>query len=298
MMLGLVVAGLLVLAPLPQLDPAAEFAAARALYASAAYEDALWRLARLSPATGPLADEVDTYRALCLLALGRTDESARVLEQIVVRSPSYALDETQVSPRLVAQFREVRARVLPFSARAMYAIARESFDRRQYQAAAAQLRELLRLIDPAAIQEPWSGLADLRVLAEGFLKLADEMAAGAPPPAPTSTAVMPPMAAGVASPGPVYSNAYRDVVAPVEIRRQVPLWEPPPGTPQGTYQGLIEVVINEQGRVESAAMRKSVAPTYDAALLASTAEWRFQPAVRDGVPVKFRRSYEVIVHSR
>ena len=97
---------------------------------------------------------------------------------------------------------------------------------------------------------------------------------------------------------PVYSSADREVVAPVEIRRQVPLWEPPPGTPQGTYQGLVEVVINERGRVESATIRKSVAPAYDVALLAATEEWRFQPATREGLPVKYRRAYEVIVHSR
>ena len=62
--------------------PAAVFAddslaSARDLYASAAYEDALAMLGRLNT-TGLRSDDgrvADQYRALCLLALGKTSET-------------------------------------------------------------------------------------------------------------------------------------------------------------------------------------------------------------------------------
>jgi hypothetical protein len=48
-------------------DPAAELAVVRTLYGTASYDEALARLARITP-TGPLQDQLDTYRALCLPA--------------------------------------------------------------------------------------------------------------------------------------------------------------------------------------------------------------------------------------
>src|SRR5689334_18751572 len=63
-----------------QADPAAELAAARQLYANAAYEEALDKLSRAG-SSAALADQVDTYRALCLLALGKSRESEQVLER-------------------------------------------------------------------------------------------------------------------------------------------------------------------------------------------------------------------------
>lgn len=290
-------------------DPAADLAAARALYASAAYEDALDRLSRIGQAEN-LLDQVDTYRALCLLALGRTNESERALEQILLRNPRYALDDAGVSPRLVVVFRAVRARVLPTAARNLYAAARADFDEKKFEAAAVQLRELLVLIGPADAADSALGMADLRVLTEGFLKLAESWVGPAAPPPPAASA--PPAAPPTGPPSvpqagvgvgqemtrTVYSFVDRDVVLPVEISRPVPTWQPPKGTPAGLYQGLVEVVVNEQGRVETAMIRKSVSPEYDAALLLATDQWRFQAATRNGIPVKYRRSYEVIVHSR
>ena len=66
------------------------------------------------------------------------------------------------------------------------------------------------------------------------------------------------------------------------------------------------IMITAFGSVESAvsAMRAGAYDyitkpiDYDALLLAATANWRFQPATRSGVPVKYRKLYEVIVHSR
>jgi TonB family protein len=186
-----------------------------------------------------------------------------------------------VSPRLIVVFRSVRARLLPATTRDLYASARTSFDNKNFDLAAAQLRELLALIGDATD----GGLADLKVLAEGFLKLAESARPALPTDPAAEKAGESPSAAGTQIRAPVYSILDRNVVGPVEITRPVPTMVAPKGTEPGFYQGLIEVIIDENGRVESAVVR-SIAPAFDAELLAAAAKWRFQPATRDNKPVK------------
>ena len=89
--------------------------AARDLYASAAYEDALAVLNRV-PESGRPPDEtraISQYRVFCLLALGRTSEAERAIEALVARDPTYRPAANDVSPRVRAAFTDVRRRVLP-----------------------------------------------------------------------------------------------------------------------------------------------------------------------------------------
>ena len=270
-------------------DPAAELAAVRALYSSASFDEALNRLSRVKlPA--PLLDQADTYRALCLLALGRSREAEQVVEQLVRRSPAYLPDEADFSPKLVQVFRGVRTRVLPDMARTLYSNARASYDRKDYELASRQLRDLLTVIGTTAD----GGLGDLKLLAEGFLKLSD---AARPSTAGSSTAA-PAISASTTRKTPGYSILDRDVVGPVEITRPVPTWMTPKGAAPRLYQGLIEVIIDENGRVEIATVRRAIDPAFDAQLLAAASKWRFQPATRAAKPVKYRRAYEIIGHSR
>ena len=173
----------------------------------------------------------------------------------------------------------------------MYAAARANFDDKKYEMAAAQLRELITLLG-SDDSDPM--MSDLRLLAEDFLRLAET---GGAPPIDTRTPLLSISRVAVTR-GPVYSILDRNVVAPVEVSRPLPILEAPKGTPLGLYQGLVEIVIDEAGRVESATIRRSISAPFDAELLASTEKWRFQPAMRNGQPVKYRRSYEVIGHSR
>ena len=45
--------------------------------------------------------------------------------------------------------------------------------------------------------------------------------------------------------------------------------------------------MDEKGNVSSAVMRKSISIPYDATLVAAAKQWKFDPAKRNGVPVKF-----------
>src|SRR6266849_2319149 len=88
--------------------------AAKDLYASAAYEEALSTLDRLRESDASvLTREVDEYRAFCLYALGRTAEADRVAESLIRRDPLIQLNKSEVSPRIAAMFTSVRKRLLP-----------------------------------------------------------------------------------------------------------------------------------------------------------------------------------------
>jgi TonB family protein len=76
----------------------------------------------------------------------------------------------------------------------------------------------------------------------------------------------------------------------------MPVWKPPsPLIAQQTFRGVLEVTINEQGRVEWAGVSKASFPSYDADLVLAAREWRFRPATREGVPVMYRLAVEVVL---
>ena len=99
------------------------------------------------------------------------------------------------------------------------------------------------------------------------------------------------MAAGPVTPR-VYTSSDTNVVPPLVIRQELPAF---PGTTLIGKHGLIEVVVDEQGKVESAMIRRTVTPKYDKLALAATQNWHYQPAMVDGIPVKYRKSIQVTV---
>ncbi len=300
-------------------------ATAKVLYASANYEEALNHLSEATPSEDP--DQVETYRALCFIALGRDTEATQSIERMLDRNPFQSLSETEVSPRLVAMFRDVRTKRLPTAARDLYMRARTRYDEKAYVDAASLLRELLTALGREDL-EGQVGLADLKLLAEGFLRLteteivrngltpvatpgASPTPPPAPAPAPPSIPPQPIVPANVesyvstaptrqplgGSPAPViYSQEDRYVVGPVEVTRRMPNWNPPPTIQRGVYHGLLEVVINERGMIEQARILISIAPSYDPLILEATKSWRFRAATLNGEPVKYRRKFEVILH--
>lgn len=106
---------------LPAQDPLDQV---RQLYAAAQYERALAALDRLKaePAASSAID-VDRYRVLCLMALGRTKEADSAIEAILTVDPLYQPRASDTSPAVRAAFAAVRKRMLPAMARAAYRMA-------------------------------------------------------------------------------------------------------------------------------------------------------------------------------
>jgi tetratricopeptide (TPR) repeat protein len=272
---------------------------ARDLYAAAAYEDALAALDRLR-AGGVRVDEgraVDQYRAFCLLALGKSGEAAQAIEAVVSADPSYHPADSDVSPRVRAAFSDVRRRLLPELAQQKYQLAKASFDRKDYRAAAESFGQLLDLFaDPdlsAAVAKP--PLTDLRMLALGFRDLSAQAmtpppAPVPPPPAPAPVAAVAPPPAAVPQAPRIYASSDANVLPPAAIRQEVP---PYGGMLLRAMQGIVEVVVDENGGVVSAAIRAPMNTTYDRQVLAAAAGWRYKPALLDGTPVKYRKFIQI-----
>jgi len=272
-----------------------DLAAARELYASASYDDALAMLDRLRASEHPAsqARAIEQYRAFCLLALGRAADAQQAIEAVVAAEPSYQPSESEVSPRIRSAFADVRRRMLPSIIQQKYAEAKAAFDRKNFAAAAAGFSQVLvALTDPAvAVDANRPPLSDLRTLAVGFEELSAKAAAPPPPPPPSpvvATPPPPPMPAAFR----VYSGEDRDVIPPTIINQVLPSFQ---GTVLIPRTGVLEILISETGEVESAVMTQSVTSAYDRLALAATRTWRFKPATVKGVPVKYRKSVQIAV---
>lgn len=268
---------------------------ARDLYASARYDEALAVLNDLRPADAASAvsdrKSIEQYRSLCLLALGRGTEAESAIAAVVTADPAYQPGEVEASPRVRTAFSDVRRRLLPDIANSRYADAKALFDRKEYATAAQQFRQVIGLLD-----DPDMGgkLPDLRTLVTGFLDLS--VAASAPPPAPPTPQVVapPPPPVPQADPNRIYTMEDKDVAPPVVIRQEMPRLTPAM-TMQARERGIVEVVIDEQGRVTNVAVRVSVHPMFDAELLAAGREWRYQAATLSGKPVRYRKMIQINV---
>jgi TonB family protein len=289
-------------------------AAARELYAAAAYEDAL-ELLRRAPASGAsfAGTEGDLLRAFCLLALQREDEAKAVIADVITERPMYVPSEDEASPRIRTAFRQVRQKLLPDVIRGLYQSARESYERKEHLAAAAKFGDLVKLLgDPDVQGDPT--LTDLRLLADGFRTVseaaADTIATAA------NVSPMPSvgtMGNGVESGVPAGGTSGREaasevpgteaprfvpVTPPIAINQQLPPWRADPINARLDYTGAIELVIDEQGLVENVSLRESVHPIYDSELLRVARTWTYQPARRGDQPVKFHKTLVVKLNSR
>jgi hypothetical protein len=268
---------------------------ARQLYASADYRSALTMLNTLLSAS-PSPQErlsIELYRTLCLVAIGNNDEANKSIEAMVSRDPLYRPNMDEVPPRLRTVFSDARKRLLPALIQERYVIAKAAFDRGDMKIASDGFTQvLLALADPdiavAAKQPP---LADLRVLASGFNDLT--VRALTPPPVPvvpvTVQAPPPQMPAAPRQPI-VYSQEDKNVMPPVMVRQDIPLF---PGRVTFDRAGVLEVVIDINGAVESATMLEGVEALYNRLLLAAAKNWTYQPARLDGTPVKYRKRIQI-----
>lgn len=278
-------------APAPA-KAAGDLATAKSLYASGDYEEALNNLSTIK--ADDSADEVEEYRSLCLLALGRTAEAQRSLERLVTRNPMFKMSEADVSPRLITIFHEVRRRILPGTVRDIYAKAKGNFEQGRYDAAKPQFEDLMALLADDDLAEDAASLSDLKMLSDGFLKLANaqltakaEAAKAATPPVTKPAATEdPPLAS---SGNRTYGVEDKEVTPPVDVNCPMPEWHPVTPAQMRDFRGVLRVIITAEGKVESATIVTAGHAAYDPLLLAAAKDWQYKPAMRDGQPVKYQK---------
>jgi len=276
-----------------------QFSTARDFYTSASYEEALALLTNLQN------EKADQYRAFCLFALGRTSEATAVAEHLIAADPLLEL-ESDASPRIAAMFADARKRLLPAIVRDQYRSARTTMERKDFATAEQQLARVRKLLDrAAAVGITDEAIGDLGVLAEGFLELARAGKAAA---AKVETPAEPAEGQRVATQMPsreaekvleprLFDSTASDVVAPIPLRQDLPRIpnELRAASGESAKSGILEVIIDEKGGVEKAIIRESIFPLYDTLIVAATRSWKYQPALRQGSPVKFKKVIAVNV---
>jgi hypothetical protein len=273
---------------------------AKALYLAASYDAALSALNAPSPSAD--LDEVEKYRALCFLGLNRTQDAQQAIDRVVSRRPLAVVDESE-SPRLVAMYRDARRRLIPGVARSTYASAKDNFEHGQLTTAAAQFHDVLAILSSPDTSGD-NALSDLKMLADGFLKLAEQQTAARKTPAtvpPPATAVPAPAAGpepavARSTPGRIFAAADADVVPPITVTQVMTDWNPPVGVARvNTLAGALIVDIDERGNVFNAALATPIFAPYDRILIASTKNWKYVAAQKDGQPVRYRKVIEVVL---
>lgn len=318
----------LVLATVAPAAAQSPLGAALDLYAAASYDEALAALdqARAAQPTGDDLVTIERHRLLCLVALGRTSAAQDVVAGLLDARPEFVLTASEASPRVRSVFDTARARVLPDLARRRYVEAKRAYEAGDFAAAHDEFTRVGALLaEPAVAADP--ATADLRTLADGFLQLS---AAGlararaerdlatvqaamrvielpatplfAAPPglaAPVSAVAPPPLAIEPPRFTPMGIFTYdwhdADVTPPVALAQPLTGWWGTMGEPApGTQLGAVEVEVDERGAVTNARVYLSVNRIYDNVLLESVKQWRYEPATKDGRPVKYRRVTGVV----
>jgi tetratricopeptide (TPR) repeat protein len=267
---------------------------AQGLYAQAAYEQALALLDRLDPKTSASREEKQTiwrYRALCLIALGRSADAEGAIEEMVRVDPGAEVDE-ELPPRLQGLVKDVRARVVRDVVRQGYERGRDLYGRAEHAAAAAEFERVIALLDDRTLsltKDP--SFADVRLLADGFLRLAK-----AAPLADSTPPVTEPRPPQPAQPAPSSDAAF---VPPVPILQDIPPFNRSAASGfMARNEGDLDVDVSADGRVLNARVVSSIHPVYDLILAAAAKTWKYQPARRFGEPVPYTKRVHVVLQAR
>src|SRR5688572_17718235 len=298
---------------------------AKALYAEASYDEALAIL------KGNDGAEAFQYRALCLLALGRTPEAERALESLITVAPTFAIAEADLPPRLVTLYSQTRRRLIPAIVKRLFAEARSDFQAKNLTVARDTFERVLTLTkDPAMAGSPEA--VDLQLLVSSYLDIVKNT--GLPPvpakegirlgtftEAPTAPVAARPMPVsdgrGVDGAGPTSRPALltpapsaaspagltpaaitrppqaRVLVPATTIRHVFPAFTPTPGRPSRPSNGAVRITIGADGKVKAAEMEVSVDPRYDAKLLSAARSWLYKPATLGGEPIQSQKLVQI-----
>lgn len=300
-------------------------AQAKQLYESASYEQALDVLDDLKPSDTSTMEDAQAarrYRVFCLVALDRTADAEHVLEELVRADPTDPVG-SDLSPRVDTLVKKVRQRVARGMVKDYYEQGRSAYDRGQYAEAAARLGEVMKLVEDSSLglkTDP--SVADLRVLADGFLTLSQALSpkpfpapqpattdkstpaenAPARPPAPLGDPPRPeqmPAADPAAFTQDIPGVPASGFTFPKRISQPIPRFDPTLAGSPTRREGLLEILVGVDGSVVSAEVKLPTNPTYDALLIATAKRsWKYEPATRMGVAVPYTLRVKFVLPAR
>jgi len=89
----------------------------------------------------------------------------------------------------------------------------------------------------------------------------------------------------------VFGPVDATVTAPTIIRQDIPRWTS--SERPSSRDGMLELIISAEGRVERATLTQGMSPFYDHQLLEATRNWKYEPARLDGRPVRYRKAIRI-----
>jgi periplasmic protein TonB len=125
---------------------------------------------------------------------------------------------------------------------------------------------------------PPDGVVSLRSI-DSFVVPDEPEVAPAPAPAPSDERV--------------YTSADPDVTPAALLRPHLP--SEPPSTVSPDDIGTLELMVTETGRVTHVRLISATVRYQERMLVAAAKTWRFQPAMKDGRPVRFRARVRITV---
>jgi len=281
---------------------------AKTHYAAAAYEEALSALRRAAGSPDVDRIELEQYRVLCLIGLGRTAEAVDAVAAMIELDPRHVPSPAVASPKVRSLITTVRRQRLPGIIRSVIGRGRTALEQGAFEEAENDFGLALALVDDDALRE-WPDREDVRTLADGFTALTTTLrrraaaeavqALPSKPPAQrpgerhadaTSRTIQSPVA-------PPAGLAGVTVQPPVPILQTMPAWLPPDAfASTREYHGILKIEIGIDGRVKSARIEDPSHPAYDGRLLHAARQWVFNPATRDGQPVESEKVIAVQLH--
>ena len=127
--------------------------------------------------------------------------------------------------------------------------------------------------------------------------LAPTRPASAPPASDTASRALNVARAPAAATGPrVYSVDDEGVSPPVALEQRIPAMtnEMQLVTKALKSTGILDVVIDETGRVVDATIRQSMNSSFDTLVVRTARRWKYRPAMKDGVPVRFVKTLVLV----
>ena len=248
----------------------------KALYAAAEYDKALEVIASVN---GP---EAQQYKALCLLALGRTADASTAIESLVNASPTFIPSSDDAPPRFVELVTKVRTKLLPTIARREFTEGRDRFNEKQNEQALKHFSLVLVLLKDPAFTDA-NAKQDLETLATGFSDLAKAATTPVKVASAPAEPVLPPPAPAASAAAATPTNPPK-VVPPVALVQTVPPMPSDIAARAGAKLVLV-VQIDAAGRVTAANVKESAHPRYDRIVALATRDWRYTPATLNGLAI-------------
>ena len=94
----------------------------------------------------------------------------------------------------------------------------------------------------------------------------------------------------------IYSAESEAVSPPVGVRPQLP--SELPSNVSVEQLSRIDLIVSPAGTVESVKLVGTPHSVHDSMLLSAAKTWQFQPALKDGVPVRYRKTVWIALQYR